>query len=556
MKIDQEYKYEVSLSLEAFEDKTISKAMIMSVRSFKNDSADLKAEKASRREIRKRYGYKRGISFDRFTLTSGELLEKLTEGHTVANLYSDVMTRKDGSWGIAEKCDLNFEGSWLVGVDIDETSYKSARDFISTLSLEPTFWYTTYSNQQGDNGARFRMIYALDEKVADKYYFRYVAWNINQMIQKDTDEEIKDNCNLLASQYFNGTNKNAPGIVFDCGISNKVYSFSDFSLSDDSYLDFLKHNCYYKTLNNAKRFDIQQRIDNFSSSCFAVCENKETTERINPFLVKDMTEMSYDDFMKNNRHKYHYFYRTEQEGWAEIEVEGKTYYYQPIDTEYIQLPYYPSLQQDQMKRRKKLYLRMCLRRIIMPEIDADTLLYCAYEDRHKFIDNSDGVVSIECLKKNVESCMEKDVDSLREDLKDYIESLPKPKSGIIFRGGQFKDYSDNEVLWGLQSKVIKEIRYQEMDRIFDKGKSVNENMKIMKEKGMEISQKSFYRYLHVKEIKIKLTDEDLSNLIDKNLSIRDNVKIIKDMGYRISKDRVSKVVKNNTSFPSSSSFIV
>ena len=109
----------------------------------------------------------------------------------------------------------------------------------------------------------------------------------------------------------------------------------------------------------------------------------------------------------------------------------------------------------------------------MPEIDADTLLYCAYEDRHKFIDNSDGVVSIECLKKNVESCMEKDVDSLREDLKDYIESLPKPKSGIIFRGGQFKDYSDNEVLWGLQSKVIKEIRYQEMDKIFDKNMYMN-----------------------------------------------------------------------------------
>lgn len=159
--------------------------------------------------------------------------------------------KKDGHFTLSGKSSNYFVGSYVIGIDIDETRYMNPEDYIHQLSLQPTFWYTSLSNMQIDvetgefKGARFRLIYVFDQLIPDKYYFRYCSWNLHKKIESDTGETIKDSCGLICTQYFNGTNRNNTTLSVDYGLTNNVYSLSDINVSNNGYLDFLNNNCYY-----------------------------------------------------------------------------------------------------------------------------------------------------------------------------------------------------------------------------------------------------------------------------------------------------------------------
>ena len=63
------------------------------------------------RKIRKLYGYERGISFYRETVTPKSLLNELLEGKVFCHLFNPKKTRQDGTFGSSEKTNDNFAGS-------------------------------------------------------------------------------------------------------------------------------------------------------------------------------------------------------------------------------------------------------------------------------------------------------------------------------------------------------------------------------------------------------------------------------------------------------------
>ena len=89
------------------------------------------------RKIRKEYGFRpnRGVGYKKGTFTPQELLDKLTEGHVFCHIFDPTRCRrrKDGSFGNSQKKNENFRCSYIIGVDIDETKYKTAEDFIMKL---------------------------------------------------------------------------------------------------------------------------------------------------------------------------------------------------------------------------------------------------------------------------------------------------------------------------------------------------------------------------------------------------------------------------------------
>ena len=93
-------------------------------------------------------------------------------------------------------------------------------------------------------------------------------------------------------------------------------------------------------------------------------------------VVHDMQIQDYgSSFMRYNRHKFKYFYRPERDDWINDT-------YQLIDDEYFCLPYTVDEYKlaDGQGTRKSLYTRMCLRRIMKPDVDPTELLFNAYED--------------------------------------------------------------------------------------------------------------------------------------------------------------------------------
>ena len=242
------YKFRESISIDAYSDKKISGAMIGSSKDKKN------------REIREEYGFSasKGVGFKEEECTIGSLYQAALSGRVFCHLFDPKETRTDSTFGSSQKTDSNFRGSYVIGIDIDKTSYRTAREFINTLQMKPSFWYSTYSNQLSGKGARFRMIYVFSELIENKFFFRYVASQLNSYIEKATGEKIEDDCNLRCSQYFNGTNIKAPNLIVEHGASNLVYDLADFDVTVTGFKGYLENNCGYKT--NTHREEIKSLL--------------------------------------------------------------------------------------------------------------------------------------------------------------------------------------------------------------------------------------------------------------------------------------------------------
>lgn len=513
------YTFPVSLSMEKFMSKEESGAVIGT---SKDDS---------NRKIREQYGYTRGVSFIRVELNANTLLDQLLEGRVFCHLFNPKKTRIDGTWGMSEKTNENFAGSYVIGVDIDKTGYNSIDDYISTLTLPPTFYYTTYSNQQFDpvklecKGLRFRMIYVFDERIENPLQFRFLGTLLNNKIEDDTREPIEDDCGIRCSQYFNGTCKYNSSVVLKYGITNTIYSFEDLGYSTEEFNEYLKSGCNYKTRNRKREKEIESLLNGIVIDDPEV-ENNEPI--CSPTLVEDMKRMDYNEFMRFNRWKYKYSYRSDSGEWIDDS-------YQLVGDDYFSLYWNVSKVKDGSKRRKKLFERICLRRVMNPGIDPDTLLFNAYEDRYRFFE-IDKDLDIDCLVRNVEMAMDmsiEDIETMYSSNLAYLRST-SGKSGIILKPGTYESQSD-----------VKDIRWHLLDQYYDPGKTLKENLKEI-QTIMKIEKSTLYSYCKEKGIETdsaKISDEQVIGLLDLEISANENYKKIREMGYKIDRNRLLRIYR-------------
>ena len=535
------YQIEFTLSDQELFNKEIASAMTGTNKDAHN------------REIRKKYGYdpNTGLSYRRYYGSTKELYEALITGRTYCHLFNPETTRKDGSFGSSEKNDSNFAGSYVIGVDIDETSYYSVDEFVDQLTLKPTFYYTSYSNKMFDpetcecKGARFRLMYVVSEKISGSYYYRYCANCLDQIIERDTKEPIHDRCNIRCSQYYNGTNIYNSSLITQTGYNGTIYDLEDLGVSDQGYLQYLENYCEYKTRSSQRTTEINSEItriklklgiqDDQEKPTEINSEDSRATEEstISPQLIADMKNQSYDQFMRYNRWKYDYIYRSDQGEWIDD-------LYQRVDDNYFSLYWNTSKVKDGCKRRKKLYQRICLRRVMNPNIDADSLLFNAYEDRYRFFE-IDSDLDIDCLVKNVEAAMKLTVDEIEQQFSDNLKYLrgKSAKRGYIFKSGS----TDNI---GERNRIIKDINWADLYEKYNQNLTVMENLKNLQDQGYQISRASLYRFCSEKGIQVdqaKLSDEELKELINPELSYRKNAEMIRELGYRVDDKRLKSLLR-------------
>ena len=549
MKRDKDYQFEVSLSKATYKNKKETKAAIQA--------------RTEGRKLRNELGIDEKISFIRMTITPQELLEKCLEGHTFCHLFSGfpdnddkhTYLKKDGYFTLSGKSSDYFFGSYIIGVDVDKTSYGSPTDYISRLSLQPTFWYTSLSNMQTDintgefKGPRFRLIYVFDTTIKDKYYFRYCAWNLHEKIKADTGEPIKDDCGLCCTQYFNGTNWNDSTLSVDYGETNNIYSLSDIGITNNGYLDFLQNNCYYKSINLEKNAEIEERIRLLLSHYDISTKQKKQTSQhtqtiavrekskrpesnmivgINDTLLNDAERLPYEEFYDFYKHQYEYVYRVERDEWENL--DGLKY--QQCDEDYLELTWIPVRLTDGHHRRRVLFYRAFLRRIIKPEISADELFFNLVVDRERFFDNNDGVLSAELLREKVQFCFEHDSDEL---LKKYEEVYKKVKESsakkkiIIHRNSRGKIRAKS---------LVKELRWSLLDVVYDQSLSVEGNLQILNDSDFKISSSALYRYISDRGIKPKKESDSKYEVFKRmhldGMSIRKEQDYLKSMGLSLS----------------------
>lgn len=354
--------------------------------------------------------------------------------------------KNKGCMRIEFKSDRFFIGAQTVFVDIDLTRFELIPEYLACLTYKPTCVYMSYSDKLEKDkvtSRRFRMVYVFD-RIMGKDDLNVISQTITDSIIRDTGEPMKDDCGTRVSQYFNGVYGNEECYVSDC-----IYSRLDFP-------------------------DSLPEVE-------VVMPEKPTKEKkpeveFDSQLLHDMGTMDYETFMHYYSWKYRYIYKTQKDEW----IDGL---YQLTDDSYIQLWWVRERITDGHHRRRTLSKFACLRRLMKPDIDPDTLLFNMYVDLHRFIDNSDGIITIETLKRRVKSVVKMSQEELMKYCDYEIGYWKEHRPKLIYHPSVCY-----KTQW-MTGRITTSIRYSEIDGKYDRTRSVRENAE-----ALEIPVRSLYRY--------------------------------------------------------------
>lgn len=484
------FTFSVSLSVDSYRDK---KDAVESIATL---------------GLAKKNGHSKKMSFQDMTLRIDEFEGYITSGHTYCGGlflldpdYEETFTAKnggkytctpyykdDGSLKVQFKSDRYFSCGQVFSIDIDGTRFNDPEAYVSSLTLKPTFYYTTPSdNPQGLR--KFRLVYIFDQ-LLNKDGYELATKAIHKQAEVDTIEKIKDNCGERFSQYFNGS------------IGAQVWT----------------------TYNILETSDLKPIIEKYG---IELDERPEKEEMFDPALLTALETLSYKDFMHYNSLKYKYF-------WNSVKFEpGEKYRILDPEKDVVLLFRWGDKFKDGEGRRKKLQKYAALRRIARPEITPDELLFNLYIDRERFFDNSDGAITIDCLKRKTEIAFKKSIEELREDYDYILKNCPL--KFVVNPNIILKQKAINEAKKDMNWKRIKEN--------YDSSVSVEENLENLKANGIKVGKTTLYKFCKELGIETNPEDERIKAYYDSSLSLRKNLKVLEEKGIKISIGKLSKLVR-------------
>ena len=483
-------------------------------------------------------------------ITVDQFLQYATTGHAFCNIFAFDPNQKywvttstgkhfqsypvyrngpnKGAMKLSFKSDQFLHGAQAVYVDIDNTRFTAIPDYLATLTYKPTCVYMSFSDgkAKGNPGVvsrRFRLVYVLDQ-IYEPDDLRRISTGLTEQIVIDTAEPMADDCGERPCQYMNGVYGNNETYRSDI-----IYTVSDFpQLSDPPSLP-----------------------PSVQSSGPAIVFNEE--------LIREMETTDYATVTHYHSWQYPYVYRTERPGeW----IDGK---YQMTDDNYLQLWYHRERLMDGMHRRRNLFINTCLRRLICPGIDADTLLYNLYIDRERFFDNSDGVLDLKALMLRVKRAMEMTPEQLLAYCDWEIRYWKVNRPAFIIHPS-FKG------IRGMASSIAKKIRWEQIDRMYDKSLSLNENLETNLAE-LDISARTLYRYcqerfietdpdrpMTAREMREEKRQEKARNvelfldLYNPDMTMRENLDVMKDAGLKMTLGTLHRWIDKYIEEPTSSAF--
>lgn len=507
---DNNFKFTVNISIDAYRDKQAAK------------------DAASTEELAKSHGFKRKMSFAEQTIDLWDFDRLITSGHSYCGglfridpshkekfetkkgkVYESFpyYKNKEKSLKMQFKADRFFTCGQVISIDIDGTRYNDPMKYANCLTLQPTYAYTSYSDDP--NGLRkFRLVYVMDKLLGrDEYEFATKA--IHRQAEIDTIEKLKDDCGKRFSQYFNGTYGR-----FNSWASYNVYSMTDL-------MPIVER--------EGIELDERAKKDGMFDDC----------------MVADMSNLSYDRFMHFYSWKYKYF-------WNSVQFDGSWGIepYKAIDPKkdvVLLFRWKANGEVDKFcdgeGRRKHLQKYAALRRLAKPDITPDELLFNLYVDRERFFDNSDDAITLDCLQRKVEIAFDLSLDELREKYQSIIDNCPTK----FVLNPSMPSYMKRSAI----NKAKKETGWEKIASLYDTQKSVKENLAIMKGAGLDVCQRTLYNYC--KENGIATNPKDQRNqkilsLYDKSQSLRANVTIMQNAGIKIGKSALAKLISEGDSF--------
>lgn len=372
-------------------------------------------------------------------------------------------------FSMRDKTKENFIGTPLIFIDVDNLEGRKSEDFINSLDSDimPNLWYNTFSSVNGNE--RMRLIYLMEKNIENEHVYRY---NTHYIVDKLGI--AVDNCTFSPFQFYLGTGKEQRVQCVN-GTKHKVY---DIELKEDneqeSEIPITKYN-------NKERNIIRCNGDFDNSSDFMRnywnLDNRE-------FIVKytDSIEVINNTPLHCDSSKMYIELPDDY-----IEIERKTYTVYEMRNGEKTFKYKDNYRwKDGEGRKKKLFLTAIMRRMILPTITFEQLLFnTVWELENFYLNTKKDYIT----KKQVFQIV---VSALKEDLESYKSMVKRDKRKFIVNPyyNNVEGYSNKQ----LAAMAKKAIHYAEIGELYDCNVTDKENLEIMKQYGVKCSLRTLKNF--------------------------------------------------------------
>ena len=453
-----------------------------------------------------------------------ELKEKLEQGFTISGLYDHKGEWKNTGKGVLKN---HYIGSYTVNIDLDEQEMPM-EEKLEQITLLPTIAYKTFNNDDYNGKYRYRFIYVFDNIILGESNYEKIFNEI---------------CN---ANHFNYDRNAMVGYKLMCGtdkaviITGKTYKLCDFKCNlncDDCGL------CKPVTTTSYQ------------------FENKE--------FEKDFARMPYADIVE----KYKGIYRNIQQSQLPYADADKPVIELPDDFFEIVRPWKKGMEKNEIvriknhcHRRIKLYNNLVIRRLIIPTLSFDELVYALCYEMSYFIDNTDRTdyITRQQLIGIAENAMVADTSKL--NYKRPRKSMVNPR--YIAKYGLSKEEVRNKHNGQKNAQnntKIKEANSEVINRFYNPNFTTEENIGYIEYMtGIKFSRATIQNWKrengytrsyninsnnnNMKKKKLTKEEQDamFNSMADKSIkSIMENMKVSRRTAYRI-KDRNSNNQQNKS----------
>lgn len=146
------------------------------------------------------------------------------------------------------------------------------------------------------------------------------------------------------------------------------------------------------------------------------------------------------------------------------------------------------------------------------------------------------------MKRKVEIAFKKTPDELRKDYSYILEKCP-----VKFIVNPKYSYKAQEII----NKARKELKWAEIDKVYDIEKSVKENLLTLEQNGIKIKKSALYGYCKARGIdtksSIELRNQTILEIYNPSLSLRKNIKVLEQNGIKISKTSLMRILDSGSS---------
>lgn len=405
---------------------------------------------------KEKYKNKNKIDWSKVEYQRGEYLKTedicpmLKEGYCFTSIFNKE------NFGVSEKTETNWTGSDFVVFDLDNVWNEiTLSAFLESLKYVPTIAYTTPNcnkkNKDKKPYSRFRLLYAFTKTITDKATYQSIYDTIQSTFNEELFDPSKkvDNCGRSPVQQFSGNaTKN-----WEVKVNELLYEISDFDKKEP-------------TEKPVKKADIKERIDND--------------------FIQNLNTLKPTDFLAFYRDRFQIIYETQlnynEDGFAlvpndYVRIQRNFTIYKEdgkIQSKYHRL-------KDGERRRHTLFCNAKIRCQIKPNISIEELTYNLVYDRHYFFDNTDKVLSNQCLLRIA-------IDAQKATYEMVLKKKPKFRTDNVFcRENQIKPNA-------LKMMVRRKLNFEDIGQWYDIAKSVKDNLKFAEDNNIKVCRATLYNF--------------------------------------------------------------